>query len=233
MLVMIPGWAMHRGVWSDWAQSLSKFFQVTMVDLPGHGSSAPWQKMTLENIAQSLASSVDGKVIWLGWSLGGLIALQLARQYPQSTAGIVLVSSNACFLQKQDWPGVSTSWFNQFREALRGDAGAALKRFIGMVAGGKSQTRKLRALWHQYSAPPLETLLQGLDILAFTDGREALKGLHCPVTLMVGDDDPLIPVAAIHSMSGLVPNCRTLTLNDAGHAPFLTHSQQMTQALIQ
>ncbi len=232
-LVMIHGWAMHSGVWRSWAQSLSKNFRVTLVDLPGHGKSPSWAKVSLENIVESLAKSVaNEKVTWLGWSLGGLIALELARQYPQLTSSVVLVASNPSFIAKQNWPGVSQSWFDQFQNELIEDTNATLRRFIAMVGGNKPHIRQLRVLWNQYPAPSLETLLQSLALLASIDGRGTLPILQCPVSFMTGDNDPLVPVSVVQSISALTPNCCPLVLENTGHVPFLSHSEQMTRALM-
>ena len=35
-LVLLHGWGMHGGLWSDWADELGEWFRVTVVDLPGH-----------------------------------------------------------------------------------------------------------------------------------------------------------------------------------------------------
>ena len=38
-IVLVHGWAMHSGIWRLFARELAKHYQVTLIDLPGHGRS--------------------------------------------------------------------------------------------------------------------------------------------------------------------------------------------------
>jgi pimeloyl-[acyl-carrier protein] methyl ester esterase len=45
-----------------------------LVDLPGYGRSSGFSAMTLQEMAQQVLAQAPQRAIWLGWSLGGLVA---------------------------------------------------------------------------------------------------------------------------------------------------------------
>ena len=53
-IVLLHGWAMHTGVWREFAKKLAQNYQVICLDLPSHGHSDYLEKFTLENISQAL-----------------------------------------------------------------------------------------------------------------------------------------------------------------------------------
>ena len=74
-LVLVHGWGMHRGVWGRAARDLAMHHRLHLVDLPGHGTA---RGEVLDDDLSALASGIMERVpeaSWLGWSMGGLIAL--------------------------------------------------------------------------------------------------------------------------------------------------------------
>src|SRR5438552_12437112 len=77
-LVLIHGWAMHAGIFAPLTKALATRFRVHRVDLPGHGySRVDAASLDPAPCAAALAARVP-RALWVGWSLGGLIALQAA-----------------------------------------------------------------------------------------------------------------------------------------------------------
>jgi len=108
-LVMLHGWGMHAGVWQTIRARLASKFRVHTVDLPGHGQSRDGNvATTLDSWAQQVAETViprlSGPACWLGWSLGGMVALQVADNYPSQIKRLVLVATSLRFCQADDWP---------------------------------------------------------------------------------------------------------------------------------
>ncbi len=83
-LVMLHGWAMHGGVFAPLIARLEQDFTLYIVDLPGHGLSADSpMALELDVVARHIAAHTPA-ALWLGWSLGGLVALQAAQQLPDA-----------------------------------------------------------------------------------------------------------------------------------------------------
>ena len=82
-LVLLHGWALHGGMWGSWLDELATHARLHLVDLPGHGHS-PWIPAlpSLAELARTVGPIVPPGAALVGWSLGGMIALELARQDP-------------------------------------------------------------------------------------------------------------------------------------------------------
>ncbi len=228
-LVLIPGWAMHSGVWREFAERLAKEFRVTCVDLPGHGLSPAWKHWTLAATADKLAELVPSRALCLGWSLGGQVALELASRYPPKVAGLILLATNPRFVAESPWPGMAPEVFESFARGIEVEPQATLHRFLALCCLGAAYAprllRRLRAAWNRCPAPAPAVLRQGLEILRRTDLRDGLAEIGCPVAVVAGQEDNLVPVAAAERLAASLPWARLAILEGASHAPFLSHPQ--------
>ncbi len=228
-LVLIPGWAMHSGVWREFAQRLAADFRVTCVDLPGHGLSPAWPSWTLTDTAEALSELIQDQALWLGWSLGGQLALELARRFPARVKGLVLVATNPRFVAEGDWPGMAPAVFESFAHGAETDVQATLNRFLALCCLGKADARgllrRLQTAWGGYPTPAPWVLRQGLEVLRRADLRPALADIACPVAVVAGWEDRLVPVAAARRLAASLPQAQLTVLEGAGHAPFLSHPE--------
>ena len=91
-LVLIHGFAMHGGVFAPLVPALARGHRVHVVDLPGHGASAPVALYDLATLASALDQatvSEEAPLALLGWSLGGMVALEFARARPERVRRLV------------------------------------------------------------------------------------------------------------------------------------------------
>jgi len=103
-LVLIHGWAMHGGMFAPLVEALASRCTMYVVDLPGHGHSRDCG-LSLEPraCAEAIASEVP-PAVWLGWSLGGLMALTAALDKPQHVLGLAMLCATPKFVRSDDWP---------------------------------------------------------------------------------------------------------------------------------
>jgi pimeloyl-[acyl-carrier protein] methyl ester esterase len=228
-VVLVHGWGMHSGVWEDVVEALLDHHQVTVLDLPGYGySRMVGAGHTLSDLCAAVLAVAPPRAIWVGWSLGGLVAQQAALTAPERVSRLVLVSSTPCFVQRPDWPhGVAPPVLRRFAEELRQDYRAVLKRFIALEVHGSehasAQLRQLKALLFQQGEPDITALEDGLAILESTDLRAELPRIACPTLLLMGQRDQLTPAAAGEAMRNLLPDVCLHVFPHAGHAPFFSH----------
>lgn len=235
--VFVHGWAMNGAVWGSCFNLLPDWMDIVQVDLPGHGTMAGVRAEDLNDYVQALAALVNRPAIWVGWSLGGLAVLKLAQDYPERVAGLFMVATNPCFVQKENWScAVDKQVFDQFADALEKDADTTIKRFLALQVKGSgvamSTVRELQQSLQQRGRASLDALKLGLDILATTDLRNALPYLNCPMTWLLGERDTLVPVALSGELKTLQPNIKTVVEPEAAHAPFISHPEKFTRALI-
>jgi len=236
-IVLVHGWAMHSGIWAQFAQQLALQFRVICVDLPGHGYSQSLEPFELAQVSKMLAEAVDEPVdCWLGWSLGASIVLDIATRFPERVKSLILLAGNPRFLKTPDWPGMSEPVLDGFAENLRQNTSATLLRFLSLQINTDLQEQKsvLKDLKHavqERATPDWQTLQGGLQILKTADFRETLADLNKPVSVILGDRDTLVPVAIGQKLMALSPNIQLTVLHKAGHVPFLSHAQEVLSAV--
>jgi pimeloyl-[acyl-carrier protein] methyl ester esterase len=236
-VVLVHGWGMHSGVWEDVAEALIDHHRVTVLDLPGHGYSRQTEAgHALADLAVAAVAVVPGPAAWVGWSLGGLVAQQIALTMPERVGRLVLVNSTPCFVQRPDWPhGIAWPVLHRFAEELRQNHRAVLKRFIALEVHGSerasAQLHLLKAMLFQHGEPEVAALEDGLAILESTDLRAGLSRIACPTLLLMGQRDQLVPAAAGEAMLALLPDARLHVFPRAGHAPFFSHPTAFTTEL--
>jgi len=236
-LVLVHGWGLHGGIWGGLPARLAEHFRVTTLDLPGHGRSRELNSdLSLDAFTDRVAEICPESAVWLGWSLGGLIALNAVHRHPHKVAQLVLVGATPKFVQAPDWPhAMPSGTFADFAGSLRHDYRAALLRFLSLQVGGKetarSQLKQLRAELFAHGEPQPAALAAGLAILEQTDLRARLADIQVPALVMHGSHDRLAPPAAGEYLAAHLPQARLLRLDGAGHAPFLSHAELFAAAV--
>jgi pimeloyl-[acyl-carrier protein] methyl ester esterase len=231
-LVLLHGWAMHSGIWHDFALALAQHYQVTCVDLAGHGYSAPLPCFDLASITEALAETLPDKPsYWLGWSLGASISLAMAQRFPARVCGVILMAGNPCFMQQPDWAGVSTAVLTQFADQLQHNAYATLTRFLSIqvmrLPEAKTLSKTLKSAVLARPAPDTASLHGGLLILQSADLRPALTQLSVPLLILLGQRDSLVPVAIAPLLAQSAPHAQIHVVTGAAHVPFLSHSDEV------
>jgi len=233
-LVLLHGWGMHGGIWDGVAPQLAQRFRLHRIDLPGHGFSSALPLHSLEKLTASIASYVPANSIVCGWSLGGQIALTLARRWPERVRQLVLVATTPCFTRKTDWSwGMEATTLRLFKENLDRQYLLTLHRFLTLqVRGGVDQTTVLTQLHErllQRGQPAPQALQAGLHILLTSDLRAALPYITQPTTLIHGENDAITPVNAAHWMQQHLPLAQFQPWAHCGHAPFLSHPETFVE----
>ncbi|HEY9132840.1 MAG TPA: pimeloyl-ACP methyl ester esterase BioH [Dyella sp.] len=234
-LVLLHGWAMHGGVFENLANALRERCTLYIVDLPGHGYS---HDSTLPLEPQACAAAIaeaTPPAVWVGWSLGGLIAQQAALSLPQVRALGVLCSTPK-FSRGADWPyGSEPTLVRQLATDLETDYHATIERFLALEAMGspdpRGELRHLRSLVFARGEPDLRILQEGIRILDRTDLRGDIPSLSSlPSAWISGRRDRLASSAA---MQWTAQQCggRFTEIEHAGHAPFFGYADAVVAAL--
>ncbi|MGL4933117.1 MAG: pimeloyl-ACP methyl ester esterase BioH [Aeromonas sp.] len=231
-LVLLHGWGMNGAVWHGIAQPLAARYRVHLVDLPGFGNSplADEVDYSLPWLAEQVAAILPDKCHLLGWSLGGLVASQLALTHPERLRALITVASSPCFMARDEWPGIAPKVLTGFNQMLAGDFHQTIERFLAIQAMGSEHARDdIRQLRHwlaERPAPQFAALDAGLRLLAESDLREPLRGVALPWLRIYGRLDSLVPNAVIPLLDAHYPASQRVTLSKASHAPFISHPEQ-------
>jgi pimeloyl-[acyl-carrier protein] methyl ester esterase len=237
-IVLLHGWAMHSGMLRLFANELANFYQVTLVDLPGHGRSRAISPFTLDTVIPALVEAItetDEPSCWLGWSLGATFVLEIAQRFPKKVNRLILLAGTPCFVKRNSWIGMDEQVLENFATSLQQDTQGTLLRFMALQIKGldeqKPALQKILPLVSEFPAPDQPTLQDGLAILKHTDLREGFARLNIPVSVILGQLDTLVPAVSGEQMQALLPEMNLNLLARAGHVPFLSHQQAVVKAV--
>ena len=242
-LVLLHGWAMHSGLWQPVVPMLSRRFRVHNVDLPGHGLSPSVTPYTIFALVDAVASAVatlpdihDAPQTLLGWSLGGLVALEWARVRPHDVGALVLTATTPCFVQRDDWQhAMSAATLERFGDELVASYRLTLQRFLTLQMQGSEHSRaglaRMRTTLFARGEPAPAALRAALALLAATDLRDSVAQIAQPALVIAGDRDTLTPPAATRWLADALPGATLAPIAGAGHAPFISHAEEFLAAL--
>ena len=235
-LVLLHGWAVNRHVFEDLVKRLSPRFEVHSVDLPGHGGSAGIGcDPDPGAIAARVFDAVPDGAVWVGWSLGGMIALAGALAAPDRIRALVMVASSPRFSRTHGWRhAMEAETIRRFANRLRDDYGAALWDYLALQFPGVGRNDpRVRALHEaQHAAPPArDAITAGEHILLDADLREASAGVRVPSLLVTGALDAMVLAKVATDWNAIWPGLVTERIAGAAHSPFNTHPEAFIDAL--
>lgn len=217
-LVVIGGWAMPFSVWGAARDWLNEVFDVYWFELDCSRTLQQWQDYLLENTPES--------AVWIGWSLGGQLAMQIADTAPERVEKLMLITSTPCFLEKVAWAnGQQMSILDNLRMLVSKGTRSLIKRFallqtVGSV-GNKIEGKALLADIDASSAVyKRDVLLSGLDLLEEIDHRDWLSRTDMLVHFILGAVDKVVLVRE-EDIRLLNENASVTTIEGMGHFPFL------------
>ena len=229
---------MNSAVWQRGLQQLPSWINPVTVDLPGYGASAGVGAASLDDYVDHVARQITRPSLLVGWSLGGLVSLGLARRHAQLVLALFQVATSPRFVRAADWLcAIDSGIFEQFAQSLQQDVNRTIRRFLALQVRGTSTSmqtvRQLQRTIDAHGLPESEALLVGLRLLAETDLTAELQALECPLTWLLGDKDALVPVELADRLARLATNADVQRLTGAGHAPMLSHPDEFSHALLQ
>jgi pimeloyl-[acyl-carrier protein] methyl ester esterase len=239
-LVLLHGWSLAGTAFLELA-GLLPGCRLLLPDLPGHGASAPPTAATLPTLADDLATwlaaTVSGPVLLGGWSLGGMVAMELAARRDAPVSRLLLIATTPRFIAAPDWPhGLPAGQVQVLRRSLARHFAATLGDFFAMTfAAGEVEAARLQAIrdfaLRPAVLPDRAAAAALLDLLVTQDQRALLPGIRCPVLVAHGTLDRVTPVGAGRALAQLLPQAELCEFAGLGHAPFWTQPATVARAI--
>lgn len=235
-LVLLHGWGLNAQVWDYITPELSAHFTLHLVDLPGYGRSGEFGVMSLAEMAECVLANAPEKAVWLGWSLGGLVASQIAIHYPQRVQALVTVASSPCFSAQSAWSGIKPEVLSNFQQQLSDDFQRTVERFLALQTMGTENARQdakaLKQAVLSLPMPKTAVLNGGLEILKTADLRQPLREVMIPFLRLYGRLDGLVPRKIVPELDALWPQSESVMFDKAAHAPFISHPNDFCETLV-
>ncbi|HEY1229770.1 MAG TPA: alpha/beta fold hydrolase [Ramlibacter sp.] len=207
-LVLLPGLGGDAEMWRDQLHALAGWRpQVSDVHM---------RHPTLPEMAAALLARHPGRLALCGASMGGMLAMEAARQAPARIAGLALLGTTArpeddevrkvrekaiaLFAQGRVAEVIEPNAAFAFHPRHAQDA-ALVGRYVDFVlrAGAQQLVRQNRA------------------VIVRPDARPDLPAVRCPTLVMCGEDDQLTPLDRSREIAALVPGARLVAVPDCGH----------------
>jgi pimeloyl-[acyl-carrier protein] methyl ester esterase len=243
-VILLHGWGLNSGVWQPLITRINEDtksdYCFIAIDLPGFGNNhnvdiAPY---SLEKICDYLDLIIKRPAIYLGWSLGGLVASKMTTQHPDKVLALITVASSPMFVEQsqQDWPGIKSKVLANFHQQLAEDTEKTLRGFLKIQAMGsphiRDDLRLITKLVLLRDLPKKAVLANSLSLLSDSDLRQQLATINQPFLRLYGKNDSLVPFKVINKITTLAPNSEEFIFEEASHAPFISHLEPFYQQLI-
>jgi pimeloyl-ACP methyl ester carboxylesterase len=249
VIVLIHGVTSTSATWERVAPYLATQFTVVAPDLLGHGGSAkPRGDYSLgayaSGVRDLMISLGHERATFVGHSLGGGVAMQLAYQFPERCERLALVDSGGLgrevnlLLRAATLPG-SEVVLPLLASTRVLDAGRAVGRFVGRIGLRVGTDIEEMAHGHASLADPAarSAFVHTLRAIVDPSGQRvsALDRLYLaenvPFLIVWGGRDNIIPIEHGHAAHELVPSSRLEVFEGAGHFPHLDDPQRFIDVL--
>ncbi len=208
-LVLLPGLACDERLWQAQLPALPR-------DLDVHVSDAHMRHERIETMAAAVLREHAGPLILCGASMGGMVAMEVARQAPHRIAGLALLGTNAR-PETPDMVRLRESAIELFeqgeaRDVIELNAGFA---FHPAQAADAALVRRYVELVLDAGVPQL--VRQNRALMQRPDARLHLGALRCPVLVLCGDSDRLTPPECSREIAAAVPQAELVWVEACGH----------------
>lgn len=222
-LSLLHGWGVTPAVWAPLTDEL------TGLDVRTPALRAPGD--ALEAWSDSLAETLPPGGALLGWSLGAMLAMDIARRHPDRVARLILIAPTPRFVAGSDWPhGLDAATVQGFRDAFMRDPARTQQRFVALQTLGDRERHSVADVLQSSlddAQRALAPLAHGLRILATEDLRRRLPPASQRCLLIHGEHDALMPVGAAQWLAEGWSACHLHRIPAAGHAPFLSQPAEI------
>jgi pimeloyl-[acyl-carrier protein] methyl ester esterase len=208
-LLVVSGWAHPPEALRGLAALLSPHFEISL--FPAH----PFAR----DLMVEECRSADGHVSLLGWSTGGMLAIEVALSVQERIADLVLVSSTARFCRTTGYPaGVPGTRLLAMIRGMRTHPAETLCGFLQACSTPIPQDPQHIAVAAATAVAIGKThLIEGLEYLRETDLRSQLGNLRIPTLVLHGRKDMIVSWQASEFLAREITNSSVVFDEDAGH----------------
>ncbi|HLK11522.1 MAG TPA: alpha/beta fold hydrolase [Candidatus Binatia bacterium] len=235
-LLLVHGWLCNRTFWERQVHALRDRFTVITVDLRGHGeSSRPAKGYGVGALAGDLEALVRAlgipRVAIVGWSLGGMVALELTRRLGERASALGLVGTSAGGLADPKNPLAQPKARAEMAPRIAADFRTFAREFTpGLFKAGAASPLLPWALAQTQKTAPHVAAACFEGVFDF-DARPFLGTLRVPTAVLHGRADALFPLAHAEHLAKDVPGATLRVFEASGHSPHLEEPEAFNAAL--
>jgi len=235
-LLLINGLGANLEMWQPLVRELASGRELIAFDLPGTGRSVrPRWPLRMPQLARLVTELLDelghDQLDVLGYSLGGIVAQELAHRAPGRIRRLVLCATTPGLPSVPPDPIVTTLMLTPARYWNRQLA----ELILPIIAGGRTarDSRALRAGLEKRLVHPPSALgyLYQLYALSGWSSHPWIRTVRHPALVLHGDRDPVVPLANGRYLADSLPHGRLEVVKGAGHLFLLDEPASAVPAL--
>lgn len=207
-LILLPGLAADAVMWHSQLQALAAWGPMVSNVHMHHGS--------LPEMASALLSQHEGKLALCGASMGGMVAMEMARQAPERIAGMALLGT-AAGPESADMRGRREQAIELFEQGRIANVILPGVGFAFHWDQVRDEAMVASYLEFVMRAGADQLIRQNRAVIDRPDARPHLARLRCPTLVMCGESDQLTPPENSREIAALVPGARLVMVPRCGH----------------
>lgn len=221
-IFILHGWTYTHKPWNFLVQALREAgFKAELLPIPGLTAETD-HTWTMDDYVAWLDKHVakEKKVILIGHSNGGRIALALAARYPEKIQQLILIDS-AGLAEKRLSIKIKRSLFSTAAH-------------IGKKITKSENMRRLlytlaRAQDYRQASPHMRETMKNLLAVDLTP---ELHNITAPTLILWGANDTVTPVADAHILHDSITGSTLSIIPGAKHSPHITHPEIIKQKIL-
>jgi 3-oxoadipate enol-lactonase len=237
-LVLLHGFPFDRSMWRGQLEALGGEFRIVAPDLRGLGETSSGEgALTLETLAEDVAALLDelnlGRVVLGGLSMGGYVAFEFFRQFPERVRALILADTR---------PQADTEEARRTREenaqrALKEGMEPIVESMLPKLLSAETRERggevveRVRALMLGTSPEGAAAALRAMAIRR--DQSDLLPSLNVPTLIVVGAEDSITPRSDAEAMHAKIEGSRLAVIEGAGHLSNVEQPEEFNRALVE
>jgi len=229
-VTLLHGYPLDHTIWLELVPALEKEARLILPDLRGHGQSPePQGPYSMREMAEDVVDLWDAlgieKSLIGGHSMGGYVALALARYFPERLAGLALVASRT----NADAPEKRQARLASIEDVRKNGVRDAV---LGMPAKlSYNNTVRERCKEIVLDASPVGVMGSLAAMADRPDSLDLFINLEIPTLIIAGEDDQIVPVASLRAVAQKMEDPRLVEISGAGHMPMLEKPDEVASAL--
>ena len=220
-IVFVHGAANDHSVWGLQARYFAHHGNNALaVDLPAHGKSGGSARTSIGSIATWLTALLDtlavDRAVLVAHSMGALAALDMTARHPERTRALALLGPAAPMLVSDVLLDAAEAHDHLAYELMTSWTFSATSHLGGNRAPGIWMTNVALRLMERSRPGVLHADLEACH--RYADGLAAAKTVRCPVLLVFGQRDLMVPPKNAGPLQDALREKQVVTIPECGHS---------------
>ncbi len=250
-MLLHSAWASHD--WWRWQiPALSQNYRTYAVDIRGHGQSTPLQRVySVEGFTKDLHIFLNTlaieKTALVGWSLGGIIAMQYCLDHSSKVNALVLIATQGhknsrlklkiIFYYLQAHLSLLMDFaqprkYDRTSQSFPSQSGEWLERQVKNMLSSKTPKEVCDWIINDIANNPRKNFFEIIKSVWNWEAGDRLKQIKVPSLILVGDRDNLTPSRISQLLHTTIPGSKLIIIKDASHYLVVEHPELVNAEIL-